>query len=54
MAPGVGPHAPSRVNAAAWQNSKAARPGEVPGPAHPHFDQTTVRRTSTLPRVALE
>ncbi|MEY9881306.1 hypothetical protein ABIA43_002840 [Bradyrhizobium sp. USDA 328] len=54
MAPGVGPHAPSRVNAAAWQNSEAAGPRGIPGQPVRTPDQTTVRRTSTLPRVALE
>ena len=53
MAPGVGPHAPSRVNAAAWQNDEAG-PGRSRGQPIRTPDQTTVRRTSTLPRVALE
>ncbi len=35
-------------------HSKSGRPEGVPGQPICVWDQTTVRRTSTLPRVALE
>lgn len=36
------------------KSTEAAGPTGIPGQPIRHCDQTTVRRTSTLPRVALE
>lgn len=54
MACCVGTYAPPRVNPALWEIIGSGRPEGDLGPANPPSDQTTVRRTSTLPRVAFE